>query len=325
MPSFDTISEWVLANLYLVGAVAGVLLLVVLLVLLRAAGRRRDESGRMDAYEVPYAAADVGAGMGEDIFDNADPAAPEMDGLGLPQAMPGGAGASDDVTHEDLFAVAPTPPPEKAAQVYVPPASPRGNHARDIVRGLLSEQGDITDTQLRRLELLRPEKVLEAADELEAGLHGRGTESERARLAKIRQHAYLLLPDFSEREEDVGAEQAATPYHPDPVIGDAVAIGPTREPLYEREPEQGPEQGHEQKSEQESGQGAAALHSLSPAELGRLYSSTDDKTLKLSIIDALEDAAGPESISTLQVCLDDADPEVQLHALEAAERLLAHR
>lgn len=320
MPSFDTISEWVLANLYLVGAVAGVLLLVVLLVLLRAAGRRRDEGRPMDGYEVTYA--------GLDTFDDADPAAlgvDAMDVLSTPQTMPGGAGASDDVTDEDPFAVVPTPPPEIAGPAYRPPAGPLGNHTRDIVQGLLSRQGDMTGAELRRLELLRPEKILEVADELEAGLHGRGTESERARLAKIRQHAHLLLPDGAdlalEREEDV-AEQAATPDHPDPVIGEAAAIGPTLEPVYERGPEQGPVEGL---PGPEEGERVEALHSLAPKELGRLFSATDDKTMKLSIIDALEDAAGPESISTLQVCLDDADPEVQLHALEAAERLLARR
>ena len=41
MPTFDTISEWVLENLYLVGAVTALVLLVVLIVLLAAARRRR--------------------------------------------------------------------------------------------------------------------------------------------------------------------------------------------------------------------------------------------------------------------------------------------
>jgi len=347
MPSFDTISEWVLANLYLVGAVAGVLLLVVLLVLLRAAGRRRDEGVLMEGYEVTYA--------GLDTFDDADLAAPEIDLITPPQMIPGGGEtydvvddvvanedpfAYDDVATDDPSAVVAAPPTQIAGRAYLPPTGPRGNHTRDIVQGLLSGQGDMTSAELRRLDLLRPEKVLEVADELEAGLHGRGEESERARLARIRQHAHLLLPGGADLadEQALTPEQAVTPEqapeqaltpertviadHPDPVIGEAVAIGPTLEPVYEREHEPGPVEGF---PGPERGDRAEALHSLAPAELGRRFSETDDKIVKLSIIDALEDTAGPESISVLQVCLDDPDSEVQLHALEAAERLLAQR
>lgn len=345
MPSFDAISEWVLANLYLVGAVAGVLLLVVLLLLLLAARRRRDAAERMVDYEVTYA--------GLDTVEDTDPTDLGMDSLTPPQTMPDDE-AYEDFADGDPFAAisdehppaavsdehlpaesqaqtsdesafsppAPAPPPDIPGRAYLPPAHPRGNHTRDIVQGLLSGQGDLTGAELRRLELLRQEKILEAADELEAGLHGRGNESERVRLTVIREHAHLLLhgSDDLDVEQAAAPEQAAvidhpdpvigdaaTPDHLDPVIGDAVAIEPTLEPVYE------------------NGRELDALHSLPPAELGRLFSTTDDKTMKLSIIDALEDTAGPESISVLQACFDDEDPEVQLHALEAAERLLAHR
>jgi hypothetical protein len=105
---------------------------------------------------------------------------------------------------------------------------------------------------------------------------------------------------------------------PEPVIGEAAAIGPTPEPAVEQRAAE-----DDDVLGLDEGERVDALRFLTPAQLGRRFSATDDKTLKLSIIDALEEAAGPEAISVIQVCLDDPDSEVQLHALEAAERLLA--
>ena len=307
------------------------------------------------------------------------------------------------------------------------------------MQGLIQGQGDITIAELRRLDLVRPEKVLEVADEWDGRLQGRGDESKRARLAKIKQHAEMLMPPVADLgvveseystsapgdEEDaviesgviesgviesgaaesgaaepqfaafesgavkedhgtfessafegVGAtrepESTLTPSEawdeaveqsgvldhspdrqpgvaplfastPNPVIGEAVSIepepAPAAEPLGEPAAEAaGPEGSAAEAAAVEAAaewppdedvlgldqsERTAALNSLTPKELGRLFSATDDKSAKLSIIDTLETMPGVETISVIQLILDDPDPEVQLRALDAAERLLA--
>ena len=284
------------------------------------------------------------------------------------------------------------------------------------MQGLIQGQGDITIAELRRLDLVRPEKVLEVASELDVKLQGRGSQSKRARLAKIKQHAEMLMPPVADLgvveteystsapgdEEDaviesgaaeggaaengafeeVGAalepgnadalggldeavEQSGVLDHsldrqpgitplftstPDPVIGEAASIAPEPkpapapktapadeslgEPAAEAAAPEGPaaeaaavEAAAEWPPDEDvlgldQSERTAALNSLTPKELGRLFSATDDKTAKLSIIDTLETMPGAETMSVIQLILDDPDPEVQLRALDAAERLL---
>jgi hypothetical protein len=68
---------------------------------------------------------------------------------------------------------------------------------------------------------------------------------------------------------------------------------------------------------------ATALAFLQPAELSRVFGESHDTTLKKTIIDNLEHLGSPSALDVLRTCLDDPDPEVQMHALEAADRMLA--
>jgi HEAT repeat protein len=61
---------------------------------------------------------------------------------------------------------------------------------------------------------------------------------------------------------------------------------------------------------------------LRPPELAKLFTRTDDQRLKKSVIDILENVGSPASLEVLRTCLDDPDPEIQVYALEAADRLL---
>jgi hypothetical protein len=62
---------------------------------------------------------------------------------------------------------------------------------------------------------------------------------------------------------------------------------------------------------------------LEPAELAKVFDGTnDDLGLKKAIIDTLEHVSNPASLEVLRRCLDDPDPQIQLYALEAADRLL---
>jgi len=67
---------------------------------------------------------------------------------------------------------------------------------------------------------------------------------------------------------------------------------------------------------------AEMLAFLEPNELHKVFQATSDKQLKLAVIDTLESVGSPTALKIIHSCLDDPDPYVQLHALDAAERLL---
>ncbi len=59
------------------------------------------------------------------------------------------------------------------------------------------------------------------------------------------------------------------------------------------------------------------------ADVLEAYRVAQDAETKCRAIDALAAEGTDLALAALQVCLDDADPTVQLHALEAAELLLS--
>ena len=71
-----------------------------------------------------------------------------------------------------------------------------------------------------------------------------------------------------------------------------------------------------------SGEQAGMLAFLSPSELGTVFRRSDDQELKKSVIDTLENIGNTNSLDVIHDCLDDPDPEIQVYALDAADRLL---
>jgi hypothetical protein len=67
---------------------------------------------------------------------------------------------------------------------------------------------------------------------------------------------------------------------------------------------------------------AGMLAFLQPAELGKVFRATSDVALKKSVIDTLGDIGNTDSLDVLRECLDDSDPQIQIYALDAADRLL---
>jgi hypothetical protein len=65
-----------------------------------------------------------------------------------------------------------------------------------------------------------------------------------------------------------------------------------------------------------------ALAFLSPAELGRVFALGGEPELKYAVIDLLESTGSADSLMVLDDILEDPEPEFQLYALDAAERLL---
>ncbi len=64
---------------------------------------------------------------------------------------------------------------------------------------------------------------------------------------------------------------------------------------------------------------------LEPGELAGVLKRTDDPALKKAVIDTLEHVNSPAALEVLRQCLDDSDPQVQMHALQAADRILGSR
>ncbi len=237
---FDTeaIFDWVLGNLYIVGGAVGATLLITLAVLLLMMRRRKQKAPSIESafgppmhdatakeYVDPDTAGRVGLPRGFEVDD-----APNL---------PPGSTPDSDSSRVQSPAIPPSeledplPPtqaaafPKRGAEAVVAVTSPfasaptrtaastSGDHVRKIVAGLLEGQGDFSGPEMRRLELLRPERVLQAISELEPTITGRNKGLTLARLAKIRQHAELLatgapaaLPDGPTTAPEIAA---ATP------------------------------------------------------------------------------------------------------------------
>jgi hypothetical protein len=61
---------------------------------------------------------------------------------------------------------------------------------------------------------------------------------------------------------------------------------------------------------------------LPPTELAATFRACHDLELKKAVIDTLEHIGTPASLNALGNCFEDADPDIQVYALAAADRLL---
>lgn len=61
---------------------------------------------------------------------------------------------------------------------------------------------------------------------------------------------------------------------------------------------------------------------LPPTELAAAFRATHDPELKKAVIDTLEHIGTPSSLNALGCCFEDADSDIQVYALAAADRLL---
>jgi hypothetical protein len=89
--------------------------------------------------------------------------------------------------------------------IYASAAASAADPVNQLLLSLLEGQGELSQAELRRLELFRPERILEAASVLNESVAGRGKESRRSRLNKIRLHAETLR---SAAEPDLPVEAA---------------------------------------------------------------------------------------------------------------------
>ncbi|MDT8287726.1 MAG: hypothetical protein RQ748_11495 [Elusimicrobiales bacterium] len=123
-----------------------------------------------------------------------------------------------------------------------------------------------------------------------------------------------LEPDGAHTAEDLDAEPVTEEFAPEPVE-ESVA-----EPVDEKAAAADEELPADEAPPAEE---AGALAGLSTEELAGLLASVSDKSIRVAAIDRLVEQPSPEGLQALYQCLEDPDPEIQLHALEAAEKLLA--
>ena len=339
---------------YIIGALAVIALLVVVLALggvwvRRSRARARQEQGFVgplpDRTSGPDALAD------DDLSDESGRLIIVVE----PEHV-GYTGPADDAypeTEAESAVEATSAKPQAAPMLDMDPVM-------ILVRSLLQNSGELDPTEFRRLELYRPQRIIDAVDTLMPKMTGRSDESKRSRLLRIRQYAVSLLGE-SESEgtdltpggvapggaatvepgaiappspadmthvpspEDWGSEAGGAELALDTelsLLHDGLSPVPETEesPAPETEESQAPET--EESPEPQEGQSADDLSSMSPREIGNSLALSDGIDFKMAAIDALEHLGTPEALSQLQHCLEDPDPDVQLYALSAAERLL---
>jgi hypothetical protein len=290
------------------------------------------------------------------------------------------------------------------ASATAPATAPLDDPLRTVIMGILQGWGDLTADDTKRLEVFRPEKILEEAGRVALPKDREAGERARVRLNGIRQYAAGLQLKAKTADDDTGltADAAAGPaaealidvtpseptettataqtVEPAEVMDEAVAAPPVTEisepsvwtdelekweigepppreeipawpaSFYEEEPDR--EVPSEEPLEAETLTARAgtpedslsSLHMkiktaddllalpadqrvdmlafLEPAQLSRVFEAADDLDLKMGVIDTLEHVGNPSALDVLRRCLDDPSPEIQLRALEAADRLL---
>lgn len=276
---------------YVVAGAAAVALVILVLVLVVVRGRK----------------ARVPAGLD---------AGPEW----APQAGAAVAGAGETAVAIESVA----PPAEATAEVE--PASPMDlipgmDPAVTLVTSLIQHSGELDPEELRRLELYRPQRIVAAVEALTPRMTGRGNESKRSRLVRIRQYADSLMaePIGEPVATDVTVSTDPPPVQPPEAWGSAIegtrlTLDPELSVLDEQPaptPESAPTPATEDATE-DTAEDRSAGHTPDDSD-------DDDKR---AAIDTLARLATPEALSKLQRYLDDPDPEIQLYALSAAERLL---
>lgn len=222
-----------------------------------------------------------------------------------------------------------------------------------LVNALLQNSGELNPAEFRRLELYRPQRIVDAVDALAPKLTGRADESKRSRLQRIRQYAVSLMAAFESGQKDLVGERAVTPgvatVEPEPIAPlaplETTQVVPPEEwgapidgskltldsELSVQHDDLSPAPDAEAAAVEAEVAPASAppaehgvddLASMSPREIGRALTLSDDIEFKRAAIEAIEHLGTPEALSQLQDTLEDPDPDVQLYALSAAERLL---
>lgn len=351
---------------------------------------------------------------------------------------------------EEPYQQAPPVEPARPAGAQAPPAAgtPLADPVAYLIASLLEGQGDLTEAELRRLELYRPGRVITVAEGLKAQVTGKGKEARLSRLARVQQYAQTLQVQAEERTATQQAAAAARIIEeseqqtaqvpsglsldrelsllpPEPMLTTAPLPAPPSVPATSSTPvsvgEPGPtgattvatgaaaagvawvtsEASHgeiapEEVIEEEpvpfidepaaaplaveematmpagsegfgweewrpaeetpiveapapiveppapllaapapttaegvlslpAGERAGALAGLTPAELSRALKQSSDGDFKRAVIDTLEADGSADALFVVNECLEDPDTEIQVYALDTAERLLRRR
>jgi|GEM_PF-2682490 len=203
--------------IYLIGAVAVIALLALVLILvLRGvrAGKHQEavapEPAFFEAASDWASGPDVWPGDDEPPADAASDAEPAVEAdavtaatgaAPMTEAEPPTPEAGPPMTDAEPPTTEAGPPAPSTTRAN-PPAI--GKYTTDpaviLVNALLQNSGELNPAEFRRLELYRPERLVEAVDALTPTMTGRAKESKRQRLQRIRHYALSLMAQESESE-----------------------------------------------------------------------------------------------------------------------------
>ncbi len=418
--------DFLQSSYFLIGAIAVVVLFVILLILLRVRSRRASSSG--SAHEVPAHATD--SPSKSPTFDHAASRSPQpqvaaptaMRDAGLATSAPG---EPDELTNwlstpapgePDFSAPAAVPgtpshgapavaqgaavpaAPSAAPRPFAiaPPPTPTGDPVYAAVAAIATGTGPLNDTDMRRLDLYRPDRLLSAVQlvrqEITETMHGGPAKRERLRaiaeyvefsveqataMANIDKPASQPpIPDAASAEAEPPADTGEPEPHPEPVAASSASETPQAEPATEVSaltttvtdeardaaipsatdtvelpeaptPTERPVLDAVKTADdalpaaasrvETQTMTAADLKALPPekwsdalqriplTELGEVLAASEDTAMKMKLVDHLERNGTSEALMLLDKCLQDPDPEIQVYALNAAERMLQNR
>jgi hypothetical protein len=177
-----------ISHIYALGSVALLLVVIVIVTLNRKAAHQRLSAELLESIQGPaHALSAAGADMagGEPVFEALSPQG------GPAEALTPDEPAVSAVPPGPVVTAAP-PGFAPAATSHTPAALSTTDPVANMVASLAEGQGPFSQTELRRLELYRPDRVTAAVAAVEAGLAGKGLDGKRMRLTKIRQYAQAL-------------------------------------------------------------------------------------------------------------------------------------
>jgi hypothetical protein len=216
-------------NIYFAAGVMG--LLVLLLIVLLTYGRRRSSARREAAVskEQPAPPEEILASDGELLQPQAgtvvstpgSPSAP-TETRPAPTRVGMGEGAADSPSSNEAVNAESNQGAASGASSSTTSIAP-GDPAAAVITALVEESGELNDAALRRLELFRPARVIAVADSMAPGLSGKGKETRRLRLNRIRQYAESLQAQVAAAGMSPKPPPDAGPSTPPPGSGTAVS------------------------------------------------------------------------------------------------------
>src|SRR5680860_1424712 len=220
--------------------------------------------------------------------------------------------------------------------------APMGEDPVEAMVGALMEgQGELTGEESKRVRLYNPERVVAVVLAMSEGVSGSNKEIMRARLSRIRELAESQQVEMSSpAEAEVVGEttRASEPPLEDSVEEQQTSL-PQEDSLEVEEEVDFPEESAEEESavsdhldlaistaqdvfDLPEGERVDALSFLEEEQLLEVIRLDEGGILCLAAVDMLGEMGTPQALEALEECLESANEQVQVHSVEAVDRIL---